>query len=235
MSTPEHSRWEDECAAYALDALDERERAAFEEHLQGCGRCRADLRWLAPAVDVLPAAVEQVEPPPELRGRILGAIEAESGGRPAAAARRSLWSRLVARPALAGGMAAVLALAIGLAGGYALRGGEGSGDAGTLATTVPLEATAPAIRAAGNVVHHDGTWTLDVSRMPDLRPGDVYQVWMRSGDDLQPSILFVTSRDGTARVVLPAETGSADEMLVTREPSGGSQEPTSAPLVSAKI
>ncbi len=46
---------------------------------------------------------------------------------------------------------------------------------------------------------------------------------------------FVPSRDGTAKVVLPAETGGADEMLVTREPSGGSQEPTSAPLVSATL
>ena len=41
---------------------------------------------------------------------------------------------------------------------------------------------------------------------------------MRKGEELQPSVLFVPSRDGTAKVVLPAETGSADEMLVTREP-----------------
>ena len=74
-----------------------------------------------------------------------------------------------------------------------------------------------------------------MSIVPELRPGDVYQVWMRNGDQLQPSILFVPSRDGTAQVVLPEQTGDADEMLVTREPSGGSQEPTSTPLVSATL
>lgn len=243
MSAAEHDmRWDDERAVYLLGALDDGERAEFEAHLAGCDRCRAELRWLQPAVDVLPAAVEQQEPPPALRGRILGAVEADSVHpvRPPAADRDraagSLWSRLrLPAPALAG-IAAVLALVVGIAGGYALRGDDTNSDSsGTVATTVPLEATGPAIRAAGNVVRRDDGWVLDVSRIPSLRAGDVYQVWMRKGRQLQPSVLFVPSRDGTARIVLPDQTATADEMLVTREPSGGSQAPTSAPLVSATL
>jgi anti-sigma-K factor RskA len=241
MSANDHMPWEDDRAAYLLGALDDAEAAAFEGHLAGCERCRAELRWLAPAVDVLPAAVEQLEAPEGLRDRILGGIEADAVRSPdlsRGAARRgssggSFWRRLrLPTPAVAG-IAATVALAVGLVGGYAL-GGDDSGNPATVAT-VPLEATAPAVRAAGDVVRHDDTWTLDVAHIPNLRPGDVYQVWMRKGDQLQPSILFVPSRDGTARIVLPAETGSADEMLVTREPAGGSQEPTSAPLVSATL
>ena len=45
----------DDLAAYALGALDEREAGAIEDHLDGCERCRERLRWLAPAVDLLPA------------------------------------------------------------------------------------------------------------------------------------------------------------------------------------
>lgn len=237
MSTIDHSLWEDERAAYLLDALDADERTAFETHLAGCDSCRAELRWLAPAIDVLPASVEQIEPPPELLDRILGAID---GDRPhsatatssARAARPSFWSRLAGRPALAGVTAAV-ALAIGIAGGYALNGD--SNDAAPVATTVPIEATAPSIQAAGNVVNHDGNWTLDIGHLPDLDPGRVYQVWMRKGEQLIPSVLFVTSQDGTAKIVLPGETGTADEMLVTREPTGGSDQPTSDPLVSVTL
>ncbi|HYI80160.1 MAG TPA: anti-sigma factor [Thermoleophilaceae bacterium] len=234
MSLAEHMPWEDERAAYLLDALDDRERVDFEAHLAGCDRCRAELRWLQPAVDVLPASVEQFEPPTELRDRILGAIEADGGRGKAAPARPTkppFWKRV--SPAALTGVAAVVALAVGIAGGYALRGD--SDPAQTVATTVPVEPTAPSVRAAANIVRHDDTYTLDVSHIPDLRPGDVYQVWMRDGEQLQPSILFVPSRDGTAKLVLPAQTGAADEMLVTREPSGGSQEPTSAPLVSATL
>ena len=233
MSAIQHAHWEDERAAYLLDALDERERAEFERHLAICESCRSELGWLLPALDVLPASVDQLEPPPELRDRILAAID---GDRPPSKATThpSLWSRLSARPALAG-FATVAALAIGLAGGYALRGDDDNGDGPppAAATTVPIKATAPAVEVDGKLVNHNGTWTLDVSQMPNLRPGDVYQVWMRNGKQLQPSILFVLSRDGTARVVLPDQTGSADEMLVTAEPSGGSRQPTSNPLVSA--
>jgi anti-sigma-K factor RskA len=235
VNVTEHMPWEDDRAAYLLDALDARERTEFETHLAGCDRCRAELRWLQPAVDVLPASVEQFEPPTQLRKRILGAIEAD-GGQPKSAPTRPtkppFWTRISSRAALTG-VAAVVALVVGVAGGYALRGDSDSSQ--TVATTVPVEPTAPSIRAAANIVRHDDTYTLDVSHIPDLRPGDVYQVWMRNGQQLQPSILFVPSRDGTAKLVLPAQTGAADEMLVTREPSGGSQEPTSAPLVSATL
>jgi anti-sigma-K factor RskA len=236
VSATEHMPWEDEHAAYLLDALDGRERAEFEAHLAGCDRCRAELRWLQPAVDVLPASVEQIEPPAELRNRILGAIEADAAQARAQAnrrpARQPFWSRISSRAALIG-IAAVVALAVGIAGGYALRGDSENSQA--VATTVPVEPTAPSIRAAANIVHHDDTYTLDVSHIPELRAGNVYQVWMRNGKALQPSILFVPSRDGTAKLVLPTQTGAADEMLITREPTGGSQEPTSAPLVSATL
>ncbi len=237
MSATEHMPWEDERAAYLLDALDAGERAAFETHLADCDRCRAELRWLQPAVDVLPASVEQLEPPAELRNRILGAIEAEVGSAPTRrdrrTARKPFWSRITSRAALTG-LAAVVALAVGIAGGYALRSDSDSPEA-VATTTIPVEPTAPSFRATANIVHHNDTYTLDISHIPDLRPGDVYQVWMRNGDQLEPSILFVPSRDGTAKIVLPTQTGAADEMLVTREPTGGSQEPTSTPLVSATL
>jgi anti-sigma-K factor RskA len=245
VSTIDHSPWDDERAAYLLDALDPGEQAAFETHLAGCASCRTELRWLAPAIDVLPAAVDQIEPPPELLDRILGAIDGDRPREATAApvsdvgsiptvstGRPSFWSRLAGRPALAG-VAAAVALAIGVAGGYAL--GDDPDNASTVATTVPIEATAPAVQAAGNVVNNDGNWTLDISHLPDLEAGRVYQVWMRKGEQLIPSVLFVTSRDGTAKIVLPGETGTADEMLVTREPSGGSDTPTSEPLISAKL
>lgn len=231
--TPDHVRWEDERAAYLLDALDPPELEAFEDHLAGCERCRAELRWLEPAVDVLPAAVDQIDPPAELRRRILGAVEADAPPRQRerAPARPSLWGRLAARPA-ALGVAALAALAVGLAGGYALRGEP---EPQVVTQTVPVEGTAPAIRAVGNVVQHDDNWTLDVSRMPELRPGDVYQVWIRRGKRVLPSVLFVMSHGNHARVALPARMESVDQLMVTREPSGGSLEPTSAPLVSATL
>ncbi len=73
----EHSRWDEDLAAYAVGALDSAETVAFADHLAHCDRCRGELHRLMPAVELLPASVEQLAPPPALRGRIMAAVEAE--------------------------------------------------------------------------------------------------------------------------------------------------------------
>jgi anti-sigma-K factor RskA len=240
MNGPDHSRWEDERAAYLLGALDEDERAAFEAHLADCDRCRAELRWLQPAIDVLPAAVEQHEPPSGLRQRVLDAVggDAPAGaavGRDRPPARRRFWSRVPVHPALAG-LALLLALAVGAAAGYLLRGDSDESPSGRAASAIPVKATPLAVDATGKIVHHEDSWTLDVSHMPQLRRGEIYQVWMRRGKQVWPSVVFVLSRDGRASVLLPYEAADrADTMLVTREPGGGRRAPTSAPLVWAAL
>ncbi|NLT05824.1 MAG: anti-sigma factor [Solirubrobacterales bacterium] len=229
----DHDRYEDLQAGYLLGALADDELADFERHLAACDACRAELRWLGPAVDVLAGGVEQREPPARLRARIMGAVEADTPRPATAAPRPALWRRIgLAR--LATGAAVALALAAGVAGGYALRGD--GGDSTTRLATVPVEATSPVVQASGSVVPGEDYWRLDLDDMPELRPGDVYQVWLRRGQSVSPSVLFVPSRDRGARVVLPAaNVAGADELLVTREPAGGSREPTSEPLVSATL
>src|SRR5437667_253238 len=64
-------------AAYALDALDEGERDAYEEHLATCERCRDELGTLSEATAALAYGVETPLPPPSLRGRILEEAAAE--------------------------------------------------------------------------------------------------------------------------------------------------------------
>ena len=54
----------DDLAAYALGALTDREAVEIENHLAGCEACSERLRWLQPAVDLVPASVHQLEPPP---------------------------------------------------------------------------------------------------------------------------------------------------------------------------
>ena len=65
-----HARWEGDAAAYALDALDEAEVRAFEEHLAACSRCQSELAVMRRAVEGLPAA-PQVDPGPELKQRVV--------------------------------------------------------------------------------------------------------------------------------------------------------------------
>jgi anti-sigma-K factor RskA len=62
--------------AYALDALDESERAAYEAHLAGCDQCRAELARLQESAAVLAGSVS-VAPPPALKDRVMAEVRGE--------------------------------------------------------------------------------------------------------------------------------------------------------------
>jgi hypothetical protein len=216
-----HDRWAEDLAAFALGALSRSEADDFERHLDGCERCQAELRWLRPAVELLPVSVEQHAPPARLRRRLMKAVRAEGARAP----RGPVTPRL--RPAMAGALAAVLLLAGAL--GYALRG------PGLERTTVALEASAEAPRgAAGDLVRYDGSATLEMRDLPAVGGNDVYQAWVRRGETIEPSAVFVPARDGVASAGIEGLEG-ADEVMVTREPHGGSRRPSSAPIFRAPL
>ncbi|HET8987468.1 MAG TPA: anti-sigma factor [Humibacillus sp.] len=59
--------------AYAVDALDDVERAQFEQHLAGCSACQAEVASLIAAATSL-SSLSDVTPPPSLRDRVLQGI-----------------------------------------------------------------------------------------------------------------------------------------------------------------
>jgi anti-sigma-K factor RskA len=71
--TTAHDEFREQAALYVIGALPEAERAAFEAHASGCAECAAELRSFLPVVSALAQSVPQVDPPPSLRSRVLGA------------------------------------------------------------------------------------------------------------------------------------------------------------------
>jgi anti-sigma-K factor RskA len=59
--------------AYAVDAIDEQERTAFERHLAECPECRAEVASLVEAGAQL-SLVSQTAPPPAMRDAVLAGI-----------------------------------------------------------------------------------------------------------------------------------------------------------------
>src|SRR4249919_3644447 len=85
-------------AAYALAALDDEERAAFEAHLRDCESCRAEVGSLGNTVESLAYANEGPAPALELRSRIVQTARAEP---PKVIALRPRRTRLYAGIAIA--------------------------------------------------------------------------------------------------------------------------------------
>jgi anti-sigma-K factor RskA len=229
-----HERYRDDLAPYALGALQEREAAELERHLAECEACRTELGWLQPAVDLLPRSIEQREPPPSLRERLMATVRAEAreaspaGTRAPAPRRWRDWGAMLLRPATA--VAAVALLVVGAAAGYLLHE---PGDSSSVIAARPTSAAPPSL--AGTLEREDGSAILTMSRLPALPRDDVYEVWVERDGTLEPSSLFVPRRDGSAEAAVPASLDDADAVLVTREPRGGSQAPTSRPLLRADL
>jgi anti-sigma-K factor RskA len=79
-SHDEHAPYEEMAASYALGALDGPDRAALEQHLdQGCTRCRELYPDLSRTAEALLLAIEPINPPAALRGRILAAAGVHAG------------------------------------------------------------------------------------------------------------------------------------------------------------
>jgi hypothetical protein len=237
-------RWSDEIAAYALGALEEREAALLEHHLDGCERCREELRWLQPAVDTIPASVEQLMPPPALRERLLETVRAEATAEPSAADRPAkrrfrvpLLSGIGLRPVLAAG--AVLLLAAGIA-GYELRDTSSEGG-GTPAESFAAVADVPGTAAHGTLEVRGDEGMLHVAGMPPNKPNQVYQAWIQEPagsvgkSAVRPSSVFVVADDGTGEVAIPDGLDGAAKVMITREPKGGSELPSESPMMTVEL
>jgi anti-sigma factor RsiW len=222
----DHGRFEEDLPAYALDALEPPARVALEAHLEGCERCREQVAWLRPAAAALAVSVPQLASPPRLRRRVLAVARAEAKtAAPGAPPVRHRPAWLM--PAAAGAAAVAVSLAIAIV--------DIGGGSGTDSTTVAVDVAADgAATAEGSLVIEGGAATLEVDGMPALRGGDVYQAWLQREGEIEPSSTFIVDRQGDGAVTIP-RTDDADRLMVTREPRGGSEVPSTAPLIAAEL
>lgn len=195
-------------AGYALDALDADDRQAFESHLAGCERCRAELAGLSETVGTLAFAVEGPAPPAALRGRILAAAREEP---PTVVALRPRRTRAYAGIALAA--AACVALAIGL---YAGLSGGGSSNKQAMSLTVA-----------------NGVAQLTVTGLPAAPAGKAYEIWVIDGGAARPAGLFAGGGKTVVRLTRPVLVGST--VAVTLERAGGARAPTTPILLSTQL
>lgn len=236
-----HEAIRDDLAAFALDALPAEEAAEVRSHLEVCESCRARLRWLEPAVATLPASVEQRTPPESLRESLMAVVREEAGaeGRADVAPVREptapWWRRFGSlAPSPAAALAVVAVLAVGVAGGWALRGGDGETDAGSSF----VEAQVPsglANSVSATLERHGESATLHVHQLPKLNRDEVYAVWVNRAGAMELASVFALKRDGTATAAVPGPLDGVDGVAVTREPRRIGQQPTNPQVLKAPL
>lgn len=212
---------------YALDALDESERAEYEAHLATCEQCRDELARMQDTVGALAYAVHSPAPPRELRDRIVGQARAERGNVVPLRPRRRLTYALGAVAAAA----AVVALAVGLwASSLSNDLDEQRSVVSILAD--PQARQVPMQGGEGRIVVTDSGDAALVTAVPGAPTGKTYEVWVFEGDTPKPAGTFDGDKaHDVVRLTRPVPPGA--KVAVTVEAAGGVDAPTSPPVMSA--
>ncbi|TYL55062.1 anti-sigma factor [Nocardioides sp. BGMRC 2183] len=228
--------------AYAVDALDEVERARFERHLADCAECRAEVAELQETAALL--ATDEVAPPPALRDAVLAGIETvrplppATGGDAPTDHRRARRRWRSGRTLLVAAAVVLIALAVGTA--WLRPWAEDGGD--TIATPSTTERVLEADDAtrvrqdfpdgsSATVVlsRNEGHAVIVTEDMANAPAGRVYQLWLETPEGSMLSAGLMPD-DPDTTLLLEGDAAEATAVGITVEPDGGSKEPTTDPI-----
>ncbi|MEU1296205.1 anti-sigma factor [Streptomyces sp. NPDC005840] len=236
--------------AYALDALDDGERDAFEAHMARCEPCAQEVRDFTATAGRLALATTG-RAPRHLRSQVLrriGEEPQEHPGSPAASSGRARTPQGKAlRWALAACAAGIVALGTTTVWQYhrtddarhraeALQAQSDRVATVLAAPDARVAATSLTSGARGSVVvsRSIGKAVFIASDMAAPPPGKVYQLWFADGGHMRPAGLMDASRTNQS-VLMDGRVGEATGVGITLEPASGSRQPTSTPLATMAL
>lgn len=222
--------------AYAVDALDEFERAQFERHLAECAECRHEVDSLREASGLL-TEVAPVAPPLALRERLLAEVATV---RPLPPLVQEVPRRSRRFPVLVAAAAAVVAM-VGVGGVVAVtqpwEGDSSVTEAGEVVVT-PKAVTevlqAPDAETVTRSFEDGAKATVTRSKtlgqaviitegMADPGEGLVYELWLQRDGRMKAAGFMPKGPDNV--VLLSGDAATAQAVGITVEPEGGSNTP----------
>lgn len=214
--------------AYAIDALDEHERALFELHLADCAECRAEVDSLRGAAAGL-ADATSVPPPPALRDDVLAAIKTVRPLPPlpptitrAPGRGRRFRGLLVAAAAVA-----VVGTGITLTQPWE----DEPGPVDQIIAAADSDRASAKVDGGTVTVYRSeslGKAALVTDDLPAVPDGKVYELWLQVDGAMVPAGLLDAS--GDQKFLLTGDASEATAAGITVEPDGGSPQPTTTPL-----
>lgn len=220
--------------AYAVDALDDIERAQFERHLAECAECRAEVASLRSTAALL-AETSATAPPEGLRERVLADIGTVRPLPPAVGTEAAPRRRFRLAPLAA---AAALIAAVGTGVVVTQPWADDSSQAPQVSAVDRVLQAEDAERYTQTIDGAEATLvrsrslnqavlvTQDMAPPPD---GKVYELWLdHKGVGMVSAGLM--AEGGEQQILLEGDPATALGAGITVEPAGGSEEPTLPPV-----
>lgn len=228
-------------AAYALNALEDDERADFEAHLAACEACRNDVAELGDVAAQLGAGTA-VNAPSTLRSRVLDEVSRTPQELPAPVIldSRRRQPRRLARVALV----AASALLLATVGVMSANSWQQRSEYAAMEREAMMVASAPDAHSmdldlgASHVVVSDRMSAVVAMGQgaPPPDHGMEYQLWLLMSDgSAMPGPTFMPARNGEFMAMVHTELDDVAGFAVTQEPVGGSEQPTSTPIATVGL
>ena len=230
-----HEDFHELTAAYALDALDEQDELAYEEHLRTCPQCREDLAAVQDTAGLLAYGTASEAPPPGLRERILEQARSE---RTNVIPMRRRWAFPAAASVAAVAATAAIGLGIWASSLRSDLNGELEARIGleqvvSVISDPESERVSASVGSGTLVVSPTGAAALILSNLDPAPSGKTYEIWVAEDRTPEPAGLFQTAGERT-HVALTRPVPRGATVMVTLEPAGGTTKPGGAPVFTAK-
>ena len=212
--------------AYAVDALDDLERAQFERHLAECPACRAEVESLQEAASLMAETVLE-EPPAGLRDWVLADIATVRPLPPVVAPAHAVRERRRWFPGLVAAAAVVTALGVG--GAIVQPWDDETSQAPSVIDQVlaaddveswtqdfPDGSSATLYRSASL-----NKAVVQTTGMAEAPSGKVYELWLQHDDDMVAAGFMPAGPDNT--VPLSGDPGTAQGFGISVEDAGGAR------------
>ncbi|ALE07945.1 hypothetical protein AL755_17245 [Arthrobacter sp. ERGS1:01] len=245
--------------AYALNAVNDADRADFERHALGNAETREEVRTLSATAALLAYGTAEETPPPELKANVMAAIRntrqlpasnvvrdissARSRSTHAVPVQRRRWVPLVSA-------AAALAVLGGVGvGGWAIGQNSQSSQVADSKNIQQQQQALLAIMASSDAkiatssIADGGTVTVAssgkanqaavmVRNLPAPPAGKTYELWFISATGAVAAGLMNDHDPAVPSMqVLDGPLGGATHVGITVEPAGGSPKPTTTPIL----
>lgn len=230
---------------YALHALSDDEVPAFEQHLAQCESCRAEVAEVRETATRLGGAAS-VPAPAELKARVMERIRQVRPLPPVLddAVQADARSESVRRrwfPRIAIGLAAAATVAAAALGAelYDTRqeldaAHQHNAELSDMLAAGDVEIATASIDDFGGMVvlsrAQDAAMVM-VHGMDAAPSGQVYQLWFHDESGARPAGLLPDEADGDMMMYAAHGVGDASTLGMTLEPAGGSEQPTSDPVM----
>ncbi|MGH8773825.1 MAG: anti-sigma factor [Jiangellaceae bacterium] len=237
--------------AYALDAIDDVERRAFERHLETCAACVMEVAELTATAAYLGVAVA-MPAPPDLRRRVLADIVGVRQLPPQPTKMRRLHGvsrRAATLLSAAAAVLAALAISLGVIAYQAdQRADRLAAEADRLADqseqVAALLAAPDVENAVGDVAggglasvvasEERGEVLLLTQDLPELDADSTYQMWL-IGDAIASAGVLDVPSDGDLSFLTDGDLGGVTTIALSVEPEGGSEQPTTTPIFAGEL